>query len=241
MNTMANRQCNSVRSPELLSCEDRRNRITAHSADQVKENALNGFVGTICAALISFLAFTLPAREPATRCSSIEPESTAARLTMLRRGINTSHWFAQVFDKQGYTKAHFDTHTTAEDIALIKAMGFDHIRFSVELAPMFNSEAPENLPTQYLGYVDHAIDMILADGLAVVVDIDPSDEFKKNLADDKRIEAFRKFWRAFAKHQGDNDDHDEQTRSYLENRRSISWGFPVSGDWLSRKRSAAGR
>lgn len=161
---------------------------------------MNPSLGTICAALISFLAFTFPAREPVSHCSSIEPEATRARLTRLRRGINTSHWFSQVFDKQGYTKGHFDTHTTVGDIALIKAMGFDHIRFSLELAPMFNAEAPENLPAQYLGYVDHAIDMILAVGLAVVVDIHPSDAFKKNLSDDKHVEAFRKFWRAFAKH-----------------------------------------
>jgi len=161
---------------------------------------LNGFVGTICGALISFLAFTFPSRAPVIHSSSIEHEATGPRLTRLRRGINTSHWFSQVSDKQGYIKAHFDTHTTAEDIALIKAMGFDHIRFSLELAPMFNAEAPENLPTQYLGYVDHAMDMILAGRLAVVVDIHPSDEFKKNLADGKHVEAFRKFWRAFAKH-----------------------------------------
>jgi aryl-phospho-beta-D-glucosidase BglC (GH1 family) len=121
-------------------------------------------------------------------------------MTRLRRGINTSHWFAQVSAKQGYTKAHLDSDTTAADIALIKTMGFDHIRFSLDLAPIFNSETPENLPTQYLGYVDQAIDMILAQGLAIVVDIHPSDEFKKKLADDKHVEAFGKFWRALAKH-----------------------------------------
>lgn len=161
---------------------------------------MNGFVGTICAVLISFMASIFPARGPVTYHSSIDRDAPGARLTKLRRGINTSHWFAQVFDKQGYTKAHFDTHTTAGDIAHIKAMGFDHIRFSLEIAPMFNAEAPENLPTLYLGYVDHAIDMILKAGLAVVVDIHPSDEFKKNLTDDRHVEAFRRFWRAFAKH-----------------------------------------
>ena len=156
--------------------------------------------GFICAALMSFMAFGVTAPEPGTRGASIEPEPTGAPLTRLRRGINASHWFAQVGGKQGYTKAHFDTHTTEEDIALIKAMGFDHIRFGLEIAPLFNAGAPENLPTEYLGYVDHAIDMILARGLAVVVDVHPSDEFKKKLADDRNVEAFRQFWRAFARH-----------------------------------------
>jgi endoglucanase len=166
---------------------------------------LNGSLATVCAAIISFLAFTFPVCEPFAHRSSIEPEATPARPTRLRRGINTSHWFAQVSDKEGYTKAHFDTHTTAEDIALIKAMGFDHIRFGLELAPMFNAGAPENLPTQYLGYVDHAIDMILARGLAVIIDIHPSDEFKKKLSDEKHVEAFGKFWRAFARHLSSRD------------------------------------
>lgn len=154
----------------------------------------------ICAALISFLAFAFVAPELSTKCFSIEPEPTVARLTRIRRGINASHWFAQVGVKQGYTKAHFDTHTTAEDIALIKAMGFDHIRLGLEIAPLFNAEAPEDLPADYLSYVDHAIDMILARGLAVVVDVHPSDEFKKKLAGNKHVEAFGQFWRAFARH-----------------------------------------
>lgn len=166
---------------------------------------MNGSRATVCAAVISFLAFTLPVCEPVTHLSSVEPKATPARPARLRRGINTSHWFAQVSDKQGYTKAHFDTQTTAEDIALIKAMGFDHIRFGLELAPMFNAEAPENLPTQYLGYVDHAIDMILARGLAVIIDIHPSDDFKKKLSDEKHVEAFGKFWRAFARHLSSRD------------------------------------
>jgi endoglucanase len=124
-----------------------------------------------------------------------------ARLARIRHGINTSHWFSQVAKSEGYTKLHFDTHTTARDIALIKSMGFDHIRFSVEPSPMFNPADPGNLPADYLGHLDSAIDMILAGGLAVIVDIHPSDEFKLKLnKDDKHVEAFAGFWRAFARH-----------------------------------------
>jgi len=53
------------------------------------------------------------------------------RAQHLRHGINLSHWFSQVFDPKGYTKEHFDTYDTAQDIALIKAMGFDHVRFTL--------------------------------------------------------------------------------------------------------------
>src|SRR5580658_3123667 len=61
-----------------------------------------------------------------------------ARAKRLHRGINLSEWFAQVWDKRGYTAEHFQTWTTAEDIALIKSMGFDHVRLSVNPQPMVN-------------------------------------------------------------------------------------------------------
>src|ERR1043166_3130955 len=55
-------------------------------------------------------------------------------------------------------------------------------------------------------HVERAIDMILGAGLAVVVDIHPSDEFKLRMNRDERgVEAFAKFWRAFASHLSKRD------------------------------------
>src|ERR1043166_6715760 len=103
-----------------------------------------------------------------------------ARVAHLRHGVNLSHWFSQAPD---YSKTHLDTHTTAQDLALIKALGFDHVRFPIEPAPLMNDTPdPAILNTTYLGYVDNALDMILAAGLAVVIDIHPSDEFKLRIA-----------------------------------------------------------
>jgi len=145
---------------------------------------------------------TLAAR--ATVLPQEKPVNLAARVARLRRGINLSHWFSQA---PNYTKARLDTHTTAQDIALIKAMGFDHVRFPIEPAPLLSDTPdPSILNTTYLGYVDSALDMILATGLAVVVDIHPSDEFKLRMARDERgIEEFAKFWRAFATHLSKRD------------------------------------
>jgi aryl-phospho-beta-D-glucosidase BglC (GH1 family) len=123
----------------------------------------------------------------------------AARFGRLRRGVNLSHWFSQA---PNYTKARLETHTTVQDIALIKSMGFDHVRFPIEPAPLL-SETPDPsvLNVTHLQYVDNALDMILAAGLAVVVDLHPSEEFKLRMSRDERsIEAFGKFWRAFAAH-----------------------------------------
>jgi aryl-phospho-beta-D-glucosidase BglC (GH1 family) len=128
-----------------------------------------------------------------------KPVNLLSRFEHLRHGVNLSHWFSQSAD---YSRAHLDTHTTARDIALIKSLGFDHVRFPIEPAPLLaDTPDPSILNSTYLGYVDNALDMILAAGLAVVIDIHPSDEFKLRMARDERsIEAFGKFWRAFATH-----------------------------------------
>src|SRR5215813_870959 len=80
---------------------------------------------------------TLVAR--ATVLTQEKPVNLAARFARLRRGINLSHWFSQA---PNYTKLRLDTHTTAQDIALIKAMGFDHVRFPIEPAPLM-SDTPD--------------------------------------------------------------------------------------------------
>src|SRR5208337_3888613 len=124
-----------------------------------------------------------------------------ARAEKLRRGINASEWFAQVYDKRGYTPEHFQTWTTADDITLIKAMGFDHVRLSVNPQPMFNEREPNKIAAEYLGHLDAAVKMILDHGLAVVIDLHPESDFKARLAkDDSFVQEFSDFWRALARH-----------------------------------------
>lgn len=133
-----------------------------------------------------------------TQTVSSVPES---RLARLRGGVNASAWFAQVYDKRGYTKEHFQDWTTAEDIALIKAMGFDHVRLSVDPQPMMVNHRPDEIPAEYLGYLDAAVKMILDKGLAVVIDVHPESDFKARLAkDDSFVQEFADFWRALARH-----------------------------------------
>ncbi|MGA2377127.1 MAG: cellulase family glycosylhydrolase, partial [Candidatus Sulfotelmatobacter sp.] len=154
-----------------------------------------------CAVLLAFLGCLSLARAQTTAPgSSIPPVSSSAvtssaisasRLAHLRRGINTSGWFAQVYDKRGYTREHFQSWTTAEDIALIKSMGFDHVRLSVDPQPMMANHRPEEIPAEYLGYLDAAVKMILDRGLAVVIDLHPDSEFKARLAkDDSFVQQF---------------------------------------------------
>lgn len=138
-----------------------------------------------------------------TTSGAQQPDSSLAtrRAQHLRHGINLSEWFAQVYDPKGYTKEHFDTWNTAQDIALIKAMDFDHVRLSVNPQPMFRRRQADRIPPEYLGYLDAAVRMILDQGLAVVIDTHPDSDFKHNLAtDDGFVEEFADFWRALAQH-----------------------------------------
>ena len=81
-----------------------------------------------------FLAAAAIAQTPQT-LSSVP----STRLAHIRRGINLSEWFAQVWDPKGYTKEHFLTWNTTTDIALIKSMGFDHVRLSINPQPMMDA------------------------------------------------------------------------------------------------------
>jgi endoglucanase len=124
-----------------------------------------------------------------------------ARAGRLRRGINASEWFAQVYDKRGYTAEHFQAWTTADDVALIKSLGFDHVRLSVNPQPMMNTRVPDKIPADYLVFLDAAVKMILDHGLAVVIDLHPDSDFKARLAkEDDFVEHFADFWRALGAH-----------------------------------------
>lgn len=156
--------------------------------------------------LIAFLFVLLcsfAAGAALSQTKSGDPDTSLARRRAqhLRHGINMSEWFAQVYDPKGYTKEHFESWNTARDIALIKAMGFDHVRLSVNPKPMFRNKEADQIPSDYLAELDVAVKMILDQGLAVVVDIHPDGEFKQRLATDNEfVEQFADYWRALAQH-----------------------------------------
>jgi aryl-phospho-beta-D-glucosidase BglC (GH1 family) len=80
-------------------------------------------------------------------------------------------------------------------------MGFDHVRLSVNPQPMFRRGEADRIPGDYLGYLDVAVQMILARGLAVIIDVHPESDFKQKLTtDDSFVEQFADYWRALARH-----------------------------------------
>jgi len=163
-------------------------------------------LGAVLASMILITAAQVStAKTPESQ--NLEPSaSLKARFSRLRRGINLSHWFAQSSNND-YSKAHLESHTTPADLTLIKALGFDHVRFTIEPAPLFNEwDDPSKLNAEYLSYLDTAIDNMLTRDLAVIIDIHPSDPFKVRLnTEDRHVEAFAKFWTSLARHLSTRD------------------------------------
>jgi endoglucanase len=160
--------------------------------------------------LISAALVCLPSMFMPPRARAQSPRSDAqiarTRAAHLQHGINLSEWFAQVHDPRGYTKEHFEAWNTGQDIALIKALGFDHVRLSVNPQPMFRARQADNIPVEYLNELDAAIKMIVDAGLAVMIDIHPDGEFKQKLATDGEFtEQFADFWRGLARHYSNLD------------------------------------
>jgi aryl-phospho-beta-D-glucosidase BglC (GH1 family) len=145
--------------------------------------------------LLFALLVTLPS------AAQTNPSLAQRRAAHLRHGINFSEWFAQVYDAKRYTKEHLEIWVTADDVALVKSMGFDHVRLSVNPEPMMRHNMADILPPEYLGYLDAAVKMILGHGLAVIIDMHPESEFKARLVQhDDAVEQFSDYWRAMAQH-----------------------------------------
>ena len=156
--------------------------------------------------LLSFAPSVSLAANGSTGSDDVAPDKSARRVEALRRGVNLSHWFAQVMDRKGYVADHFQTSITVKDLELIRSLGFDHVRLSTAPEPMFVRGQADRLPANYLQYLDDAIKMILSQALAVVIDIHPDAEFKRGLqASNQHVEAFADFWRALAAHLSSTD------------------------------------
>ncbi len=108
-----------------------------------------------------------------------------ARAQHLRHGINASEWFAQ--SASDYSAARTNRYTDAGDIALMAQLGFDNVRLSIDPAPLEQyPHGLEGLNADFLARLDRAVDTMLADGLAVQIDLHPEDSYKQQLRDERR-------------------------------------------------------
>ena len=123
----------------------------------------------------------------------------------LKRGINTSIWFSQSRD---YSVARLQSFTTPDDLKLIAAMGFDHIRLSIDAAPLLPwlraTHSDPAATTPFVTELDKIVQAATGDGLAVIVDIHPESDYKAPLLHgDTAVDHFAMLWRTLATHYKD--------------------------------------
>jgi len=107
----------------------------------------------------------------------------------IRRGVNLSHWL-QYGGRQP---------VTADDLAAIRAAGFDHVRLPFDPARLgWTPDAPlARPPQQHL--LDAAVRDILAAGLTVVLDFHPPEAARARIEREPAVQdGFVAFWRALA-------------------------------------------
>jgi aryl-phospho-beta-D-glucosidase BglC (GH1 family) len=156
----------------------------------------------VCLILSCF--FASAQSQPASLAdSSVSASPAARRSQLLHRGVNASMWFAQARD---YSPARLRSYTTADDIALMRAMGFDHVRLSIDGDELLRNAPAGGLNATFVAELDTAVTTMLKDDLRVIVDVHPSDEFKRRLStDDAAVVRFCALWSALAGHYAQTD------------------------------------
>ncbi len=127
-------------------------------------------------------------------------QTAFARAQHLKHGINASEWFAQ--SANDYSAARTGRYTDDADIALMARLGFDSVRLSIDPTPLERyPRDKDGLNTEFTGRLDHAVDAMLAKGLAVQIDIHPEEDYKLQVRNSSAgVERFTALWRRLAAH-----------------------------------------
>jgi aryl-phospho-beta-D-glucosidase BglC (GH1 family) len=121
------------------------------------------------------------------------------RAQHLRHGINASEWFAQ--SASDYSAERTNGYTDDGDIALMAKLGFDNVRLSIDPVPLEQGFHHMGQYADFLERLDHAVDTMLANGLAVQIDIHPEEAYKQQVkTSNEAVERFVMLWRLLAAH-----------------------------------------
>jgi aryl-phospho-beta-D-glucosidase BglC (GH1 family) len=155
--------------------------------------------------LVILLALAIPALAQDRAAGLMGRETAFARARHLERGINASEWFAQ--SPNDYSAARTNRYTDARDIALMAHLGFDHVRLSIDPVPLEQyPRAADGLNADFVTRLDRAVDSILANGLAVEIDLQPEDNYKQQLrVGDYAVDELTMLWRKLAAHYAGRD------------------------------------
>jgi len=158
------------------------------------------------AAFLVLVCFAVPTPNYARAADRSADSKTAFdRVRHLQHGINASEWFAQ--SATDYSAARTNRYTDAADIALIAKLGFDNVRLSIDATPLEQwPHGTDGLNAEFLSRLDNAVDTMLADGLAVQIDLHPEDSYKARIkAGDVGVDRMVILWRRLAAHYATRD------------------------------------
>ena len=132
-------------------------------------------------------------------------QTAFARARHLQHGINASEWFAQ--SANDYSAARTNRYTDSKDIALMAQLGFDNVRLSIDAVPLEqNPRGADGLNAEFVGRLDNAVDTMLADGLAVQIDLHPEGSYKEQLrTSNDQVDRLTMLWRKLAAHYANRD------------------------------------
>ena len=152
--------------------------------------------------LVVLLALTLPA---AAQDRAAGVQTATARAQHLKRGINASEWFAQ--SARDYSAARTNRYIDDADIALMAQLGFDSVRLSIDPVPLEQyPRGADGLNGEFVARLDHAVDTMLAAGLAVQIDLHPEENYKLQLrSGNDQIDRMTSLWRRLAAHYASRD------------------------------------
>jgi len=191
------------------------------------------------AIVLATIGAMLGAAGPAAAADAPQGVSPS-RQAFLTQGINLSHWFSQSGD---YSRKHLESYDTAKDAALIKAMGFRHVRFAFNDATVVDKDKPAVLNPEKMKLFDAALDMLLAQGLAVIVDLHPESDFKRAVAkDDAAVENLVGMWKELAAHLASRDPERVffEVMNESEVKDAARWNL-IQGKVLAAMRASAPR
>ena len=150
-----------------------------------------------------FLALFLITSPAFAQDRSAELKIAFARAQHLRHGINASEWFAQ--SPGDYSAARTGRYTDDSDIALMAQLGFDNVRLSIDAEPLARGLFGRD-DTNLVGRLDHAVEQMLAKGMAVQIDIHPESDYKRRVSTTgEGVDRFVMLWRRLAAHYADRN------------------------------------
>jgi hypothetical protein len=125
----------------------------------------------------------------------------AVRVQRLSKAVNITRWF---WFPEGSGQAYWENYMTDADLKLMREMGVLSVRLVISPTYFYQVNDPATLNPDMIGYLDKAVDRLLAADLAVVIDMHDQDKDAWHF-NTKYVDGFITFWQALAKRYAGRD------------------------------------